>query len=194
MVRYSCKEADKPEKTCRARGSQLRVHFKKCREVAFLCKGMNLKKAQKYLEDVLEYKRAIPFTRFTGGCGRHAQAKNLKASGSQVGWPQKPTIAILNLLKNVEANGEANQLDVDQLFITHIQCNRAQQMRRRTYRAHGRIGPYMANPAHIELVCTERQGVVEKGDDAATSQLRFTRKRLAQQRFKKITAGGGVSA
>jgi len=30
-------------------------------------------------------------------------------------------------------------LDVDALEITHIQVNKAQQQRRRTYRAHGRI-------------------------------------------------------
>lgn len=30
-------------------------------------------------------------------------------------------------------------LDVDTLAITHIQVNKAQQQRRRTYRAHGRI-------------------------------------------------------
>jgi large subunit ribosomal protein L17e len=30
-------------------------------------------------------------------------------------------------------------LDVDSLYISHIQVNQAQKQRRRTYRAHGRI-------------------------------------------------------
>ena len=30
-------------------------------------------------------------------------------------------------------------LDVDALYISHIQVNQAQKQRRRTYRAHGRI-------------------------------------------------------
>ena len=30
-------------------------------------------------------------------------------------------------------------LDVDNLFVSHIQVNQAQKQRRRTYRAHGRI-------------------------------------------------------
>ena len=34
---------------------------------------------------------------------------------------------------------QMKDLDVDKLFITHIQVNRAVQQRRRTYRAHGRI-------------------------------------------------------
>lgn len=39
-------------------------------------------------------------------------------------------------------------LDVDSLYITHIQVNQAQKQRRRTYRAHGRINrecPYFLN-------------------------------------------------
>lgn len=193
MVRYSCKEAAVPEKTAKARGNQLRTHFKKTREVGFAIKGQNLKRAQKFLQDVLEMKQAVPFTRFTGGCGRHAQGKNLKAAGSQVGWPQKSTKYMLDLLKNVEANAEMKGLEVDNLYITHMQVNRAQQMRRRTYRAHGRINPYMANPCHIELCVTEKSEGVKKGeDDENTQQLRVSRKRLAQMRFKKIQAGGGI--
>ncbi len=34
---------------------------------------------------------------------------------------------------------QLKSLDVDNLFIDHIQCNAAPKQRRRTYRAHGRI-------------------------------------------------------
>ena len=40
-------------------------------------------------------------------------------------------------------------------------------MRRRTYRAHGRINPYMSSPCHIELILAEREQVVAKGQDEA---------------------------
>ena len=36
-------------------------------------KNMSLEKAKKYLEDVMDKKRAIPFRRFCGGVGRTAQ-------------------------------------------------------------------------------------------------------------------------
>jgi len=42
------------------------------------------------------------------------------------------------------------------LIISHIQVNRAPKQRRRTYRAHGRINPYMSNPCHIELILSEK--------------------------------------
>jgi large subunit ribosomal protein L17e len=52
-------------------------------------------------------------------------------------------------------------LDVDNLFISHIQVNRAMRQRRRTYRAHGRVNPYMSSPCHIELVLSEKESGVK---------------------------------
>jgi ribosomal protein L22 len=49
------------------------VHFKNSREAANALKGMELGKAKRYLEDVIDHKRAIPFRRFCGGVGRTAQ-------------------------------------------------------------------------------------------------------------------------
>ena len=33
-------------------------------------------------------------------------------------------------------------------------------MRRRTYRAHGRINPYMSSPCHIEVCLVEKEQVI----------------------------------
>lgn len=38
-------------------------------------------------------------------------------------------------------------------------------MRRRTYRAHGRINPYQRSPCHVEFILEEDEEVVEKGAD-----------------------------
>ena len=54
-------------------------------------------------------------------------------------WPVKSCRFLLDLLKNAESNAELKGLDTEGLYIKHIQVNRAQQQRRRTYRAHGRI-------------------------------------------------------
>ena len=160
-VKYST-QPDNPNKSCKARGSNLRVHFKNCREVGHAIKGKDLTKAITYMEDVLQKKQAIPFTVFTGGCGRHAQGKLYKASGKCVGWPVKAVKYFLDLLKNAEANAEMKDLDMDKLFITHIQVNRAVQQRRRTYRAHGRINPYMSSPCHIEIILSQQETNVKK--------------------------------
>ncbi|KAF8049056.1 hypothetical protein N665_2313s0001 [Sinapis alba] len=148
MVKYS-QEPNNQTKSCKARGSDLRVHFKNTRETAHATRKLLFLKAKRYLEDVIAHKQAI--TRFCRGVGRTAQAKNRHSNG-QGRWPAKSAQFVLDLLKNAERNAEVKGLDVDALFISHIQVNQAAKQRRRTYRAHGRINPYMSNTCHIELI------------------------------------------
>lgn len=48
-------------------------------------------------------------------------------------------ISMLVFYRNAESNAEYKGLDTDHLVVEHIQVQRAAKMRRRTYRAHGRI-------------------------------------------------------
>jgi len=153
MGKYS-REAENSTKSCKASGSDLRVHFKNTCVTASAIKKMSLKKAKKYLEDVMAHKQAIPFRFFNGCVGRHAQAKMTGAT--QCRWPTKSCQFLLHLLKNAESNAEVKGLDTENLDIFHIQVNRAQKQRRRTYRAHGRTNPYMSCPSHIELILCEK--------------------------------------
>ena len=84
----------------------MRIHYKHCREIGAAIKGKTLAKARSYLENVLNFKDAIPFTKYTGGIGRHAVGKKYNAPGDKVGWPIKATKSFLDLLRNVEANAE----------------------------------------------------------------------------------------
>lgn len=63
------------------------------------------------------------------------------------------------------------------------QVNRAPKMRRRTYRAHGRINPYMSSPCHIEVVLSERDQVVAKGDDEEAPKKKASKKKMARQKL-----------
>ena len=167
-------------KACKARGSHIRVHFKHCREIANAIKGRTLPKAKKYLEDVLLYKEAIPFTKYTGGIGRHSAAKKYKTPGDKVSWPQKATKVFIDLLTNMQSNAEQKSLDVEKVTITHANCNQAPKMRRRTYRAHGRINAYMSSPAHIELIAEEANDEVVKEEDKTVEKL--TKKQIIDKR------------
>lgn len=122
-----------------ARGSELRVHFKNTREAAFALRNMEVAKARKYLDAVLAKERVIPFRRFCGGIGRTAQAKQEGGTNGQGRWPKKSVLFLQGLLQNALSNAEVKGLDIDSLYISHIQVNQAQKQRRRTYRAHGRI-------------------------------------------------------
>lgn len=185
MVRYSV-EPEVPEKTAKTRGSHLRVHFKHCREIAHYTKGMNVNKALKILDDVLGFKATIPFVKYTGGIGRKAMAKQCKAPGDKGRWPVKATAVYKDLLKNAVSNAETKGLDTDALIIDHAQVNQAPAGRRRTYRAHGRIGKYASQPAHIEIILKEKSEGVEKM--AEDERVKITKKQAARARFVKIGA------
>merc|ERR1711896_49121 len=175
MVKEYARTLENEEKSAKAKGSNLRVHFKNTRETCHAIKGMMLKKAQAYLQHVVEHKEVIAFRRFCGGVGRTSQAKNAGATNGQARWPKKSAQFMLNLLLNAEANAELKSLDIDKLFIAHIQVNRAVQNRRRTYRAHGRINPYMSHPCHVEVILSQKETTVKaaKGrkTKAATSAI-----------------------
>ena len=106
MVKYS-REPQNTTKSCKASGSDLRVHFKNTAVTAAAIRAMSLKKAKGYLEDVLQKKQAVPFRFFNGCVGRHAQAKNTPgAPATQCRWPTKSCKFLLHLLKNAESNAE----------------------------------------------------------------------------------------
>jgi len=149
------------------------------RETAQAIKKMPLSRASRYLKNVIAQKEIIPFRRFMGGVGRHAQAK--VHGTSQGRWPVKSAEFLLHLLKNAESNAEYKGLDADHLVVDHIQVNRAPKMRRRTYRAHGRINPYMSSPCHIELCLVEKEGAFAKAGAAAEPE----KKKVSQKKLKK---------
>merc|ERR1719415_367502 len=128
-------------------------------------------------------KQCVPFRRFNATIGRKAQAKAW--NHTQGRWPKKSAEFLLQLLKNAESNAEYKGLDVDSLVIEHIQVNAAPKMRRRTYRAHGRINPYMSSPCHIEVVLAEKDTVVAKpqaGDDEPVKK-KVSKKKLQRQKM-----------
>merc|ERR1712102_181794 len=185
MGRYA-QEPENASKTAKARGSNLRVHFKNTRETAQAIKKMPLSRATRYLKNVIAQKEIIPFRRFMGGVGRHAQAK--VHGTSQGRWPVKSAEFLLHLLKNAESNAEYKGLVVD-----HIQVNRAPKMRRRTYRAHGRINPSMSSPCHIDLCLVEKEGAFAKaGASAEPEKKKVSQKKLKKQKLMADRAEQGM--
>ena len=66
MGKYSA-EPDNATKAAKAKGSNLRCHFKNTRETAQAIKKMPLHRATTYLKNVLAKTEIIPFRRFMGG-------------------------------------------------------------------------------------------------------------------------------
>ena len=180
MTRYSL-PPENPAKSALARGSHLRVHFKNTRETAQTIKHMHLRRAVAFLKNVIAHKECVPFRRFTGGVGRCAQAKQWGATQGR--WPQKSAEFLLQMLKNAESNAEFKGLDTDHLVIDHIQVNRAPKMRRRTYRAHGRITPFMSSPCHIEIILSEKEQAIAKPQEEGGEKKKVSQKKLKKQKM-----------
>merc|ERR1711936_35464 len=154
-------------------------------------KKMPLHRATTYLKNVMSQKEIIPFTRYMGGVGRHAQAK---VHGTCQGrWPTKSAEFLLHLLKNAESNAEYKGLDADHLVVDHIQVNRAPKMRRRTYRAHGRINPYMSSPCHIEICLVEKEQAFSKtAAPEEPEKKKVSQKKLKRQKLQMDRSEGAM--
>ncbi|CDW52113.1 60S ribosomal protein L17 [Trichuris trichiura] len=182
-VHYST-EPENAAKSCKARGSDLRVHFKNTRETARVLRNMTLRRAVTYLKNVIAKKEIVPFRRFKGGVGRKAQCKQWK--WTQGRWPKKSAEFLLQLLRNAESNAEFKGLDTDRLVISHIAVQAAAKIRRRTYRAHGRINPYMSSPCHLEVILKEAEDVVAK----PTVEETFGKKKESKKKQRRQLARG----
>ncbi|TNJ28311.1 Ribosomal protein L17 [Giardia muris] len=149
MVKY----AYKSDSTCvgKSRYDDAKVSFKNTYETCRAIKGMQVTKAQAYLSDVIEHKNIIPFFRFTGGVGRHAQAK--KFGTSQGRWPEKSVRLVQEILKQATNNAiHQHNKKEEELHVISICVNRAHGRHRRMFRAHGRITKFDAQPCHVEII------------------------------------------
>merc|ERR1712178_41236 len=168
----------------KARGTDLRVSFKNTYNTAKAVRNMTLNDAKAYLNACLERQRCIPMRKFCGSQGRHAQAKEFGLTKGR--WPTKSIKVVQGLLDNMVANASTKNLEAENLVISHVQINWAQRGRRRTYRAHGRITPYMSNPCHVEMWASLRAADVAKGkaSEAGCNKVQkaraLARKRLVQ--------------
>merc|ERR1711928_241063 len=98
-------------------------------ETAQAIKAMPLHRATKYLKNVIAQKEIIPFRRFMGGVGRHAQANQVHGT-AQGRWPVKSAEFLLHMLKNAESNAEYKGLDAD-----HLMSPRGRRSPRRSSRS-----------------------------------------------------------
>ena len=109
---------------------------------------------------------------------------------SRARHPVKSADFLLDLLRNAEANADTKGLDTNNLVVKHIQVNQAPKQRRRTYRAHGRINPYMSNPCHVEMILIEAGEEVKKGEEKAVekSGQRLSVRQRASRARRAITS------
>lgn len=142
------------DRTAIGNGRDLHVSPKKTREVCRAIRGMTLTNAKKYLEQVIQLKAPVPFTRYNKLIPhRHG----MQAWGTPQGrFPEKSARMVFEVLTNAESNAEYKGLDTEKLKIIHSCCLQARKTRRYIERAHGRSTPYFKTLSHVEIVLMEQ--------------------------------------
>ncbi len=149
---YSFNKKFDEERTVRATGKELRISFKDSVEICREINGKRLAFAKKYLAEIGDFKRALPYRRHNKGI---AHKRGLKGASAGA-YPQKAASHILKLLENSEANAEFKGLDMDHLFIKHIQAKKGRIIKGFIPRAMGRATPHNTITTHIEVWLDER--------------------------------------
>lgn len=141
-----------PESTARARGKDLRVSYKNSIEVCKAIRGMAVEDAKKFLEEVMEKKRPVPFLKHKG------HISHRKGAGFGPGkFPINAAKAVLDLLNVVENNAEYKGLDPDNMFIAHISAYRGRIFEGWRARARGRSSAWNTVSTNIELIIQEKK-------------------------------------
>jgi len=138
-------------RSSRAMGMELHISPKATREICRSLRGMRVKTAETFLEDVIAMKRAVPFRRY-----RRNVAHRHGLVGADAGrYPQKAAKAVLEVLKNAMANAEYKGIESENLKIYHAGSLKGRTIRGWMPRAMGRATPKNTETVSVEMILTE---------------------------------------
>src|SRR3989344_5607642 len=126
-----------------AHGKHLPISTKKSVAICQYLRGKSLKRAKQILEDAMNMKRPIPFTRYN-------QSVSHRPGMGPAKYAVKTAQHLLMLLESAEANAQHKGLDVNTLKISHLKADGAGTVWR--YGRHKRI---RAKRSHVEVVLSQ---------------------------------------
>ena len=114
-------------------------------------RGMKLSEARRYLQEVVDKRKPVPYRR---------HKKEVPHKAGLEGWyagryPVKAARGILKIMNNLEANAYLKGLDVESVRIIHAAAHRARKIRGYIPRAFGRSSPSHKKLCHVELIVEE---------------------------------------
>ncbi|MEL9997379.1 MAG: 50S ribosomal protein L22 [Sulfolobales archaeon] len=133
------------------------ISRKEAYEVLKVIKGMKLSEAKKLINDVLNFKTPIPYTRYKLSIAhKKGLSQVFPKFKSPIGrYPVKVCKYLLKLLENVENNAVNKGLNPESLVITHAVAHRGPYLKRWMPRAFGRATPKFRSLTHVEIVVSE---------------------------------------
>ncbi len=150
-VNYAYRPEDET-KAAKAMGYEMPISFKHAVEICRELRGKKVEDAKRFLEEVVEMKRAVPFRRHKKKVAHRRGLEKWYAGR----YPQKAAKYILKVLRNLEANAEYKGLDLDSLVIVHAQAKKGRVLQRYMPRAFGRATPRFQQLTTVEFVAEVR--------------------------------------
>jgi large subunit ribosomal protein L22 len=150
-----------------AREVNVNVHHKHCYHVAKALRGMNASNALIYLDDVINKKKAIPYTRRSRkGRGGNTMAGHRKGKIGPGAYPNKASKEFVKLISSAMDNASQryDTIEPDDMIITHIAAHRGQIATNWRPRAQGRATPSNHYQVNLEIFL-EYFGEDEEEDD-----------------------------
>lgn len=150
-VNYAYRPEDET-KAAKAMGYEMPISFKHAVEICRELRGKKVEEAKRFLEEVVEMKRAVLFRRHKKKVAHRRGLEKWYAGR----YPQKAAKYILKVLRNLEANAEYKGLDLDSLVIVHAQAKKGRVLQRYMPRAFGRATPRFQQLTTVEFVAEVR--------------------------------------
>lgn len=137
-------ELENPEEGAKAVGTNLSISHKHSVEICRYVKDRKVEEAKSLLDDVISKDKAVPYKRYN----RDQAHKKGMAAGR---YPVKAAKEIKGVIESVESNADDKGLNADDLVITHIAAQKADQP------SHGgrKRGQEMKR-AHVEVFVEEK--------------------------------------
>jgi len=137
-----------PDKTAKAYGYELHCSKKDSVNLAYALKGMKVEDGKKYLQEIVDQKRALPAV-------FHKQKRAHQKGIGPGSFPQKAAKYMLKILENAENNAEYKGFDPENMKIIHASAYGGRVIKGIMPRAHGRATDKNTKTTNVEIIIEE---------------------------------------
>tara|TARA_Y100001960_G_C14435417_1_gene709892 strand:+ start:53 stop:586 length:534 start_codon:yes stop_codon:yes gene_type:complete len=142
------------ERLATARITGAHVHHKHCVQIARKIKGMYAGTAIEFLQDVIAKRKAVPYVvRHRKGRGGNTMAGHRKGKMGPGRYPRNASQVYIKLIESAMDNARQHHEDIEaeEMLITHVAAHRGQISRNMRPRARGRATASNHYQVNLEL-------------------------------------------
>lgn len=140
-----------PDTTAKAMLRERQMSHKHAKEIAREIKGTRAGDAIRYLNEVIDGSRSVPFRSHNSGVGHRKDVDGWDAGR----YPEKASEAFVDLLLNAIGNADNQGFDGESMTIMHVAAHKVGERPGRKPRAFGRATQWNAPLVDVELILTE---------------------------------------